>query len=177
MLKRLQKYFNPASAELQEEVPEMTTENAQADLATDNKMVAELTAQLASVTEAMTAMQTQLTQLAALNTQAQAALEAAEADKANLAAQAEAKRLEARTSAITAAVGTSQLEALLAATDGMEDAAFDTIVGAMAKSFENEAQGTMFQEKGVAAEVAPVENDVSKRMAARMAAAIKTQAE
>jgi hypothetical protein len=172
MLKEImKKVFKPASAETQEEV--MTTETDKANLAIDNTTVAELTANLASVTEAMATLQGSFAELSTKYESAQAALNASEAAQALLATQAATARLEARTSAITASVGTSQLEAMLTATNGMDDAAFDTIIGAMAKSFKAEANSPMFKEVGIAAEVEAVEEDPVKRLAAKLAAQYK----
>lgn len=175
MLKSLQKYFNPASAEKQEEVTEMTTQEDQAALAADKTAVAELTANLASVTEAMATMQVELADVKAKYEAAQAALNASEAAKTLLAEQAAKARLEARTAAITEAVGTSQLESLLAATDSMDDAQFNIIVGAMAKSFENEAKSAMFQEAGLSNDTPVVEVDVAKKLADKFAAEFNTK--
>ncbi len=156
MLDAIRKKFSKqAVAEIPKEVI-MTQETIQADAENANT---EMQAQLAAV-------QAQLADLTAKYEASQMALAVSESAQKNLADQATAKRLEARTKAITEAVGTSNLNGLLAATDTMDDAAFDTIVGAMAKSFENESKSAMFQEKGASAEVvAPVEVDAVKRLA------------
>lgn len=178
MLKQLQKFFagspaQPASAETQEEDVNMTQTTEQPNLAADNP-TAELSAQLATVTTTLANLQASFTELTTKYEQAQAALNASEDAQKALATQAAAKRLEARTEAIKAAVGTSQLDSLLSATEGMADEQFNVIVSAMAKSFENEAKGPMFKEIGVAAE-APAAEVVGDSIAARLAAAIEAE--
>lgn len=178
----LKKLFKRATAQTQEEVnSEMTTQETQPTLAVDNK-TAELQAQLATATEQLTkqaadlqALTEMVEEMSAQMASTKAALADSEAVQVDLVAQAATKRLEARTEAIKAAVGDSQLESLLAATDKMDDAQFEVIVGAMAKSFETEAKSAMFQEKGVSAAAEAPEVDAVKRLAKKMAAKIQTK--
>lgn len=180
MLDRFKKYFNPALAEQQEKVnSEMTTQGTQPSLAVDNK-TAELTLQLATATEtlakqaadmqALTEMVEELSAQIGVNKEALAASEKAKED---MAAQAAAKRLEMRTETITKSVGTAKLAEVLAATDAMDDAQFNVIVGVFAKSFDTEAKSPMFNEVGAGAKADAPEEDAVKRLAAKMAAAIK----
>lgn len=150
MLDYLKKFYKPASAETQEEV-EMT-EIEKATLAAAEQKTAELTVALNTATATLTEKETAFAELSAKLEAAQAALNASEEAKAALAAEAATKRLEARTAAIEAAVGDGKAEALLAATDKMDDEQFNTIVSAMAASFDAEAKTTMFNEQGAAAE-------------------------
>jgi hypothetical protein len=177
----LKKLFKRATAQSQEEVnSEMTTQETQPSLAVEN--TAELTAQLATATETLTkqaadlqALTEMVEELSAQVNTSKEALAAAEAAKLDLATQAATKRLAARTEAITKAVGTSQLPSLLAATETMEDAQFDVVVGAFAKSFETEAKSAMFQETGASAAAEVPEVDAVKRLAKKMAAKIQTK--
>ncbi len=158
MLDKFKKYFSTkvdattASADNKEEVLNMNTEN-----------LAEMTAQLATVNEALTTLQASFAELNTKYEAAQAALNESEAATKLLAEKAATARLEARTKAIAEAIGTSELTSLLEVTDGMDDVKFNVIIGAMAKSFENESKSAMFQEKGVTEEkpavvVDPVQN-------------------
>lgn len=150
MLKHLQKFFNGDKTLSQEEV-EMT-ETEKATLAAAENKAAELTVALEAASATLAEKETAFAELTAKFETAQAALNASEAAQKELAVQAAAKRLEARTAAITAAVGTSKVEALLAATDGMADEQFNTIVSAMAASFDAEAKTPLFNEQGAAVE-------------------------
>lgn len=162
MLKKLQKYFstqvdNEAQAETQKEDVTMTTPNEQGQAPAEN--IAELAAQLATVTATLAEKEQAYTEMAAKYAEAQATLEAAEAAKADLAAQAAAEELQRRTDAVVKAVGTDKAEAVLAATAGLPREQFNVIVSAMATSVDAEANTKMFTETGAAAEAkAPVEN-------------------
>ncbi len=160
MIKELmKKYFNPASAETQEEdVNLMTTETQ-----------AELTTQLASVNEALTTMQASFAELTAKYETAQAALNASEAATKLMAEQAATKRLETRTKAITEAVGTTKLEDTLELTNEMSDEKFTKFVNMMSTNLDDESKSKMFTEVGVAAESEPVETTVVSRLAAKVA--------
>jgi chromosome segregation ATPase len=77
--------------------------------------------------------------------------EAAEAEKARLIAEAETARLAARKEKIVAAVGTERADALMTATEALDDAAFSAIVDAMNVSATVEASSEMFTEIGAGA--------------------------
>lgn len=152
MLKEFMKYFQPAQADHKEEDVTMNQPNEQASAPADKS--AELSAQLETVTASLTDAQAQLADVTAKFEKAQAALNASESAQAELAKQAAEKRLEVRTAAITAAVGTDKVEALLAATDAMADEQFNVIVSAMAASFDAEAATKpAFKEAGVPADL------------------------
>lgn len=82
----------------------------------------------------------------------QAFADAAEAEKARLAAEAAQKRLDARKAKIVAAVGTTKADALYLSTQSLPDADFESIVGALGTSAEVEGQSRMFTEAGVTGE-------------------------
>lgn len=170
MLKHLQKFFatqvaNPAPADHHKEVTEMTHPTQTAPAAP------ELAAQLASALEAMAsqaeALQAVTGKLAEVQAQfeiAQAALDAVNAAKELLVAEKKAARLAVRKEAVVAAVGTDKAEALLSATDALDDASFQAVVGAMTTSLTKEAKSVLFVEVGVSAvadvpDVAAVEEE------------------
>lgn len=148
MLKQLQKFFNTALAE--EEEVNMTTKEDKPELAAVEQS-ASLQALLESATAALSQTQTKLSEMSALYEQAQAALAAADVAKAALVAEAAEKRLAARKQTIVAAIGTAKADALLEATEGLDDKAFSAVVGAMAVSLEVEANSESFKEVGTAA--------------------------
>lgn len=78
--------------------------------------------------------------------------EAAVAQLAAIAADKAAAKLAARKAAVEAAIGTEKADALLLATQGLEDAAFDNVVSALVGSVDAEAKTGLFQEVGVTAE-------------------------
>ena len=84
--------------------------------------------------------------------------EAAEAAAAQAAAEAAATKLNARKTAIVAAVGTGRADALMAATESLDDAAFDAIVSAMSMSVETEAKTGMFAEQGATVDASAAPN-------------------
>jgi chromosome segregation ATPase len=157
MLKHLQKFFagSPAqpsaSAEQQEEVVDMTTQTEATASAADTK-IAELSASLATATDAIAANETKLSEVLAQLEAAHATLAAIESDKASLIAKAvEAKNLT-RKEKVEATLGTDKAESVLAATASLDDAAFDAVLSAFSANFEAEANSPSFQEKGITAD-------------------------
>ena len=155
-----------AEAAHTEEVTNMTTSTDQANLATDNPAVAELTANLASVTEAMATMQNSFNELTAKYEQGQTLLATMEADKVSLVEAAKAKTVASRTEKLTAVLGTEKTPSVLAALSGLDDATFATVLGTYAASYEAEAKSAMFTEAGISAEtkVPEDEQDTAKRL-------------
>jgi hypothetical protein len=153
MLNHLKKYFSTqveqptAQADIEKEVVNMTTATEQ-PIAAENTS-ADLVAQLASSTSALTELQAAFAELTTKFEAAQAALAVVENEKKELATKAAEARLVARKEKIVAAVGTSQADALMAAVGGLEDAQFNAVVSAMATSREAEAKTEAFQEVGV----------------------------
>lgn len=171
MLKSITKFFSGEKGS-----DEMKKTETQADMS-----AVEMAAQLKQAQEAfsaqaadMQAMQELMEEMSSKLEQASAALAATEAAKAALVAEAAAKRLTARKERIEAAIGTEKAPALLAATETMEDAAFEAVVSALAGSVEQEAKGKMFTETGVAAEAKPVVVDPVQKLAAAIAAQFPT---
>lgn len=82
---------------------------------------------------------------------AQAALNALTAEKAELAAKAEAAKFTARKEKVVLAIGTEKADGLMLATQGLDDAAFAAVVSALAGSVDVEASTGLFQEVGVSA--------------------------
>lgn len=169
MIKELmKKYFNPASADNQEEVKQMTQETEQTVASADNTAVAELVAQLASQTEAMTALQSKYDLATA------ALAQSAEA-QATLIANAKAVVMAARTEKLSAIMGDVQGPKTAASLESLDDGAFAVVLSSYTANFAAEAKSEMFVEKGVAAEAAPVEEvDAVSRLAANLAAQFKT---
>lgn len=84
---------------------------------------------------------------------AQAVIAAVEAEKAQMIADQLAAKLAARKEKIVAAIGDEKADGLMAATEGLDDAAFNAVVSALVGSIEAEAKTDMFKEIGVNAEV------------------------
>jgi peptidoglycan hydrolase CwlO-like protein len=151
MLDAIKKKFFSAT---EKEVSMKKEDNLQPNAAveTNTAQLAELQAALASQSEALEAVTGKLAEMQSKFEGAQAALDAVEATKAALVADAKAVRLQARKDAIVASVGTDKADALLAATDLLDDVSFKAVVNAMAVSFEKEAATPLFKEVGLSAE-------------------------
>lgn len=107
--------------------------------------VAKLSAELATAVAA-------LAEMTANFEAAQAALNALTAEKAELAVKAEAVKFTARKEKVVSAIGTEKADGLMLATQGLDDAAFEAVVSALAGSVDAEAKTGLFTEVGVAAE-------------------------
>jgi len=179
MLKHLQKFFSgepeQSAQATTEEVVSMTTEKDQVALATDIT-TAELTAQLSTVTEAMTTLQAEFAELSTKYAAAEAALTASAQAQEMLISQAKAAKMEARTASLSAVMGDVKGPQMAVALESLGDDAFATVLSGYAASFEAESKSEMFSEKGVSAEAAPVvEEDTATRLAASLAATFKTK--
>jgi hypothetical protein len=62
-------------------------------------------------------------------------------------------KFAARKEKVVAAVGTAKADPLMAATETLDDAAFEAVMGALSASADTESNSKMFQEKGVTVEV------------------------
>ena len=170
MLKELmKKYFNPASAETQEEV-EMTQETEQTVLAADNTAV-DMAAQLEVAMTTLAAKDAAFTELAAKYAEVEAALAQSAEAQATLVANAKAAVLATRTASLSAIMGDVKGPLLAASLESLDDATFATVLSGYAASFEAEENSEMFSEVGVAAEATPVvEVDTVTQLAASIAA-------
>lgn len=169
MLNQFKKLLNVGKPAQQKEVS-MTVEEGQL-VAADNN-TAELTALLATATQALADSQSKYVELATELATLQAAFKSAEGAQAALVADAKAKVLAARKEKIVAAVGTGKADALLTATESLEDAAFNAVVSAMAGSVDAEANTNLFKEVGVdaqadATQVTEADNETAKLLAAK----------
>jgi hypothetical protein len=173
MLKHLQKFFKPASADNTEEVP--MTEQDKATFAAAETKAAELTVALETAATTLAAKEAAF---AALTTQydiATAALAQSAEAQAALIANAKAAVMTARTEKLSAIMGDVQGPKTAASLESLDDAAFAVVLSSYAANFAAEARSAMFVEKGVAAEAAPVvEEDAVSRLAASLAAQFKT---
>lgn len=95
--------------------------------------------------------------------------QAANAAKAQAEAEAKQVKMDARKATITESVGTSKADALLAATENLDDASFAAIMGAMAVNAKAEEQSPMFSEQGIDGKV----EDVSKLAESKEMIALK----
>lgn len=126
--------------------------------------LAEVSAQL---TEASTALETAVNAVAEADAKVaelEAKLAAANAEKVAAEVAAAEKRLLARKEKIEAAVGTSNADALMAATQSLDDAAFDAVVSALNMSVDNESKSGMFSEVGAAAQADAAKVEESPEM-------------
>lgn len=83
---------------------------------------------------------------------AQGIINALTAEKAEAQAKADVAKFAARKEKVVAAIGTEKADGLMLATAGLDDAAFNAVVSALAGSVAVEASSKLFSEVGVAAE-------------------------
>lgn len=108
-----------------------------------------LEAALTEQTALNATLATQVAELTAKLVNTEALLDAWETAKAEAQAIAVQAKLDARKEKIVAAIGTDKADALMSATEGLDDAKFDAIVNAMALSVGVEAKTEMFNSTGV----------------------------
>lgn len=99
--------------------------------------------------EQLAALTSQLAAAQAEVESARAAVAEVEKAKAEAIAQAKAVKMAARNEKIVAALGTEKAPGLMAATEGLDDKAFEAVVSALAGSVEVEAKTELFNEIGV----------------------------
>lgn len=109
-------------------------------------------AAMAEAAEKITGLQGELAAMAGKLTEAQAALDAADEEAVKAAQEAAALKLTARKEKVVASLGTERAEALLKATEGMDDAAFEAVASALGVSAAVEAASPLFKEVGVDAQ-------------------------
>lgn len=114
-------------------------------------MRTELDAVVAGLNVELTSAVAALAEMTANFEAAQAALNALTAEKAELAVKAEAAKYAARKDKVVSAIGTEKADGLMLATQGLDDAAFDAVVSALAGSVDVEASKGLFAEVGVSA--------------------------
>ena len=153
MLDAIKKKFFNSSKEVVMEDPKEQPEMSVAPTAELSEMVAKMALQ----TESFAKMQEQLATLTTQYAEAQAALKASDDAQAALVAATLLKRDEQRSAQLTALIGTEKAPAVLAKFSALDDATFETFMGAMAASYEKESESAMFKEIGVSAEAAVVE--------------------
>lgn len=159
MLKELQKALGlgkqEAAAPVATESLAITLDTSAIQAAID-AAVAELRVEFGAYQEtaesSLAALTLELSSTKAMLEAATAALGAAAAEQEALIATAEAKRLAARKELVVAAVGTERADALLAATEGLDETAFSAVVSALGVSATVEAASPLFTEVGVTAE-------------------------
>jgi hypothetical protein len=136
-----------ATAPVEVETPALVVDEANPDVSlmgTEDSAVAKLTADFAEAVSALASMTANFEA-------AQAALNALTAEKAELAAKAEAAKFVARKEKVVSAIGSEKADGLMLATQGLDDAAFDAVVSALAGSVDVEASKGLFTEVGVSA--------------------------
>jgi hypothetical protein len=117
----------------------------------------EASAQTAELSAALETALTAVKEADARVAELSAAVEAAVAEKAAMVAKAAEAKANARKEKIVAAVGTARADALFAATSNLEDAAFDSVIGALVTSASAEASSKLFTEVGVTGEPSPAQ--------------------
>jgi hypothetical protein len=145
------------------EVPAIV--GADVKLVVDMSDVQASVAEMAGTFEATVAgLQSQLDAALASVATLTTALEAVVAEKAEMIAAAGITKMTARKEKVVAAIGELKADALMMATGGLDDAAFEAVVSALAGSVEAEAATDMFKEVGASATA-----DVSKVVAGESA--------
>lgn len=128
-----------------------------ADLAALQAEASEVSAALATAVEAVKAADAKVAEM-------QAAVEAAVAAKAEAEKIVADMKVSARKSEIVAAVGEAQADAILFATEGLDDAKFKSVLAAFGTAQAKESESTMFTEQGVAGLTDGSVDEVSEEM-------------
>lgn len=156
MLKELMKQLRaePKAAEVAEEVVELAVEVApQVDAAAHEALVQEFEAFKAEANALVAQAEGDSAELISKLEGAWATITSLEAQIAEMNASALAAKLSARKEKVVAAIGTERADSLMAATEGLDDTAFDAVVSALVGKGEAEASSDLFKEVGVTAEV------------------------
>ncbi len=139
-------------------------ENAQVDL----KDTAEVTEMLQVLENQETALAEALVENDELQAQVdslQKQLSQFAEQKAAAEADAKKVKMDARMASLSKEVGDERAQKVLAATEGMDDAAFQAIADALKMSADNEAKSNLFTEQGANEEVsAEARNEESTEM-------------
>ena len=156
MLDALKKKFFNSSAQSEqtlEDVTQMTTDVSQTVLAANEQALAELNTRFSDSVASLTAAQATIAELSAKFESVQAQLTAANAEKQAIADKAKSAKSAARKEKIVASVGEAKSVALMAATEGLEDAQFEAVVAALSTNLEAESNTAAFKEIGIEADV------------------------
>lgn len=153
MLDAIRKKFFATQKEEVEMIKETEQEVSAKELASEVVADATLSSALAAATELNASQAAALADLTSKFEAAQAALAEIEAAKAALIAEAAEKKLAARKEKVEMAIGTAKAPALLAATESLDDVAFEAVVAAMAGSVEAESKTDLFREIGASGSV------------------------
>jgi len=146
MLAKLIGSFSPEAAEA---VASDATAAVQAELAAFKATAeAETTELSTALTTALSAVAEADSKVAELSTQ----LAALTAQLSEFKEQAATAKLAARKEKLVAAVGTKRADALMESTQGVDDAAFETVVSALSLSASLEEKTKMFTEQGADAQ-------------------------
>lgn len=121
-------------------------------------------AAMAEAAEKLNTLQAELAEMAGKLTEAQAALVAADTAKLDAANLAAALKLSARKEKLVASIGTERADALMQATEGMEDAAFEAVAAALGVGIEAESKSELFTEVGTDAQADGSKVTESKEM-------------
>lgn len=177
MLDKLKKKLGitPANPEASKEVTQagaLPEQQKEETMTVEDKAYVELASHEAVVAE-LAAMKTELDSFKAaaeaMKAEYEEKLSAYAAAEVQAKADAHKVKMEARMSKLKTAVGDVQAEKLMAATQDMDDEAFDKIASAVAATYEVEAESQMFTEAGVDAEVKePAKVDMVTRLAAKI---------
>lgn len=156
MLDALKKKLGIVPAKQEVEMKDSSA--GQVDLTTSPEFT-ELAASFAAQTEQFTTLQTQFAELTEKFTTAETALAAANAAlaeveqaRAQVVAEAHAVKMSARKAVVVATIGDVKADAFVAATEMLDDAAFEAVSSALAGSAALEADTTLFKDVGVEAQ-------------------------
>jgi hypothetical protein len=112
-----------------------------------------LAADLKAATELLDETNAKLTAANEQLATAQAAVDATNAAKAAAEAEAHARKMTARKAAVVDVIGDAKAESFLAATEGLDDAAFQAVASALTGKAAAEATSALFTEVGVDGQV------------------------
>ncbi len=129
---------NPAEAVVQANVP-----------------VVDMAADFAALQASFTAQSETFAKLTQDLAAAQSALAVVEQEKVQAVANAKAVKMAARKATVEMNIGTAKADAFLAATEMLDDVAFDAVASALAGSVVAEANTALFKEVGVVGAVVP----------------------
>lgn len=170
MLKGIQKLMNKEK----EGDVEMSAAELATELTTTKTTLEAQVAQFSELSTKYASLEASFAELTSQLESAQAALAAADTAKKQLEVDAHTAKMTARKERIVAFVGDEKAEALMAATESLDDVTFNLIVDAKATALATEASSPLFQETGVAAEANTPDVDPVQSLAKAFAEKFKT---